>query len=59
MIKKIKHLLWKHGFIRSEFRRTQIPFQKFKTKTQRGRYYVLGFCMGIVPYIVHMNGWLK
>lgn len=59
MIRTIKHFLWKHGFIRSEFRRTQIPFQKFTKSTQIGRYFVFGFCIGLTPYVVHMQGWLR
>ena len=59
MIHKIKLYLIKHGFIQSEFRRTQIPFQKFKKSTKQGRYFVLGFCIGLTPYVVHMQGWLR
>ncbi len=59
MIRTIKHFLWKHGLIQSEFRRNQIPHQKFKKSTKQGRYFVLGFCIGLTPYVVHMQGWLR
>ena len=59
MIHKIKLYLIKNGFILSEFRKSQIPYQKFKKRTKRGRYFVLGFCIGLTPYVVHMNGWLR
>ena len=36
-----------------------IPYEKHTKSTQRGRYMLLGFCIGLTPYVVHMQGWLK
>ena len=56
--------LWNKGIVtlkRSYNRHNikPIPYQKFTKSTQRGRYMLIGFCIGLTPYVVHMNGWLR
>ena len=36
-----------------------LPHQKFTQSSHKGRYLLIGFCLGLIPYIVHMQGWLR
>lgn len=59
MLHKIRLYLIKHGFILSNFRKNQIPYQKFTKSTQKGRYMLFGLVLGLLPYVVHMSGVLR
>jgi len=36
-----------------------MPVQRFKYHHVARNYFMLGVALGVVPYLVHMQGWLR
>jgi len=62
----INYWLWTKGLAtRKQYPRKKNtpPFldniQVFKYRKKASKYFVIGFMLGYIPYIVHIQGWLK
>jgi len=62
----LNYWLWTKGWAtRKQYpRKKNMPsylenVQVFKYPNKERKYFIVGFLLGLLPYIVHMQGWLK
>ena len=59
--RKIMYWLWQRGLatLKQSKSKLHIPVEKAIIPLRGRFWFVLGICIGYIPYIVHMQGWLK
>jgi len=59
----INYWLWTKGWaVRKQYPRTRkqnLSIQRFKVPHTKRNYFILGVAFGLVPYITHIQGWLR
>jgi len=62
--RKTNKWLWEKGIVKYNQKYAfhnikPIPYEKAITPLRGRWWFLLGICVGYIPYVVHMQGWLR